>query len=34
MIQISVILEILISCIRRWAEICFIQWASQPSPVV
>jgi hypothetical protein len=31
MIQIIVFLEILISCFPRSAEICFIQWANQPS---
>ena len=30
MIQITVFLEILISCFLRSVEVCFIQWANQP----
>jgi hypothetical protein len=30
LIQISVFLEILISCFLRPVEVCFSQWANQP----
>ena len=30
-IQIIVVFEILISCIRRSTAICFMEWANQPS---